>query len=89
MSAILTWFGRSRALLAIETTFLRALPPALLAALAAGAGAWLGAQLGVMAQVGRYGDIAALAGAVICAGLVYGAVLLSSARRLPLGRLAR
>ena len=87
--AILTWFGRSRASLAIETTFLRALPPALLAALAAGAGAWLGAQLGVMAQVGRYGDIAALAGAVICASLFYGAVLLSFRTRLPLGRLAR
>ena len=50
--AILTWSGRSRALLAIETTFVRALPPALLAALADGAGAWLGAMLGEMAMPG-------------------------------------
>ena len=87
--AILTWFGRSRALLAIEATFLRALPPALLAAVATGAGAWLGARLGMTAMAGRYTDVAALMGAVICASLAYGVVVLSFRTRLPLGRLAR
>ncbi|MES2256171.1 MAG: murein biosynthesis integral membrane protein MurJ [Pseudomonadota bacterium] len=86
---ILTWFGRSRALLAIESIFLRALPPALLAALATGAGAWLGVRLGEGAMPGPYGDVAALIGALICASLGYGAVLLLFRNRLPLGRPAR
>ena len=87
--AILTWFGRSRALLAIETTFLHALPPAVLAAVLAGAGAWLGARLGAIAVAGRYADVASLAGAMICASLLYGIVVLSFRAKLPLGRLAR
>ena len=87
--AMLTWFGRSRALLAIETTFLHALPPALLAALATGAGAWAGARLGEMAVAGRYADIAGLAGAIACASFFYGVTLLLFRTRLPLGRLAR
>src|SRR5258706_13711619 len=60
---VLTWIGRSRALLAIETQFLRALPAALLAALATGAGAWAGAWL-----LQDHGDVAALAAAIACAG---------------------
>jgi putative peptidoglycan lipid II flippase len=86
---ILTWSGNSRALLAIESTFVRALPPALLAALATAAGAWLGARLGEVAVPGHYTDMAALAGAMICAGLGYGAIVLLFRTRLPLGRLAR
>lgn len=86
---ILTWFGRSRALLAIEAIFVRALPPALLAALATGAGAWLGARLGEGAMPGHYGDVAALIGALICASLGYGALLLLFRGRLPLGRVVR
>jgi putative peptidoglycan lipid II flippase len=86
---ILTWFGRSRALLAIESIFLRALPPAFFAALATGAGAWLGARLGEGAMPGPYGDVAALIGALICASLGYGAVLVLFRNRLPLGRPAR
>jgi putative peptidoglycan lipid II flippase len=81
--AVLTWIGRSRALLAIETQFLRALPAALLAALATGAGAWAGANL-----LRVQGDVAALAAAIVCAGLGYGAVLLIFRGRLPLGRTA-
>jgi len=42
-----------------------------------------------MAMLGRYTDVAALAGAVICASLFYGLVVLSFRTRLPLGRLAR
>ena len=80
---VLTWIGKSRALLAIERQFLRALPAALLAALATGAGAWIGAGL-LQAQ----GDVAALAAAIACAGLGYGTVLLLFRGRLPLGRTA-
>jgi putative peptidoglycan lipid II flippase len=87
--AILTWFGRSRALLAIETTFVRALPPAVLAALVTGAGAWLGARLGAAVMPGHYVDVAALLGALICASLGYGVIVLMFRTRLPLGRLAQ
>jgi putative peptidoglycan lipid II flippase len=80
---VLTWMGHSRALLAIERQFLRALPAALLAALAAGGGAWVGAWL-----LRGHGDIPALACAIVCAGLGYGAVLLALRGRLPLGRTA-
>jgi putative peptidoglycan lipid II flippase len=79
--ATLTWTGHSRALLAIERQFLRALPAALLAALACGGGAWLGAGL-----LKTHGDIVSLAAAMVCAGLGYGAVLLILRSRLPLGR---
>jgi hypothetical protein len=75
--------GRNRALLAIEAQFLRALPVALLGALATGAGAWFGAGLAA-----RQGDVAALAAALGCAGLAYGAVLLIFRKSLPTGRAA-
>ena len=86
---ILTWLGRSRALLAIETIFLRALPPSLLAALVAGAGAWLGARLGESFVMGPHADEAALLCAMICAGLGYGLMVFLFRARLPLGRLAQ
>jgi len=86
---ILIWLGRSRALLAIEAIFVRALPPALLAALATGVGAWMGARLGEGAVPGHYGDIAGLIGAMICASLGYGTLLLLFRHRLPLGRPAQ
>jgi putative peptidoglycan lipid II flippase len=78
---MLIWYGRRRALLAIEKVFVRALPAALLAALACGAGAWIGADL-----AGGYGDIAALAAAIAAAGLFYAAVLALFRNALPLGR---
>jgi putative peptidoglycan lipid II flippase len=78
---LLTWLGRNRDLLVIEGQFLRALPAALLAALATGAGAWAGAGL-----LQAHGDVAALAAAIVCAGLGYGTVLLLFRGRLPLGR---
>lgn len=86
---LLTWFGRSRALLAIETLFVRALPPALLAALAAGAGAWLGARLGETLLPGAYADEAGLLVALIVAGLGYGVTIVLFRRRLPLGRFSQ
>jgi putative peptidoglycan lipid II flippase len=82
--ALLTWLGRSRALLAIERQFFRALPASLLAALAVGGGAWVGVRL-----MHGHGDIPALACAIACAAIGYGAVLLALRGRLPLGKLAR
>jgi putative peptidoglycan lipid II flippase len=80
---MLTWMGRNRALLAIESQFLRALPPALLAALACGAGAWAGANL-----LKAHGDVVRLAAAILLAGLGYGAMLLLFRNRLPIRRMA-
>jgi putative peptidoglycan lipid II flippase len=87
--ALLTWSGRSKALLEIESVFLRALGPALLAALATGAGAWIGARLGAGLAMGRASDVAALLVAMLLAGAGYGAMLLLFRARLPLGRFAR
>jgi putative peptidoglycan lipid II flippase len=80
---ILIWLGHSRDLLAIEKIFLHALPASLLAALACGAGAWAGANL-----FQAHGDVAALAAAILFAGLGYGAVLLVFRNRLPIRRMA-
>jgi putative peptidoglycan lipid II flippase len=85
---LLTWTGRSRALLAIERQFLRALPVAVLAALACGVGARVGAGLGQIAMPGRWSDVAGLAIAILCAGLCYGAAIIIFRRRLPLRRAA-
>jgi len=87
--AILTWTGRSRALLAIEAQFLHALPAALFAALACGVGAAMGAGLGGMLVMGRWRDVAALVAAMFCAGIGYGGAVLFFRRRLPLRGLSR
>jgi putative peptidoglycan lipid II flippase len=87
--AILTWSGKSQTLLAIETAFMRALPAVLLAAIATGMGAWLGVRAASLVVQGHFADLAALAAAILCAGLFYGAVVLMFRNRLPLGRLAR
>jgi putative peptidoglycan lipid II flippase len=85
---ILTWFGRSRDLLAIERQFVRALPPVLIAAAAAGAGAWIGAWLTVPLAQGQlqnqFVDVTALAGALILGVAAYGTVVLLFHRALPL-----
>ncbi len=87
--AILTWSGRSKTLLAIESVFVKALPPAVLAAIATGLGAWGGARAGAMMMPGHFADVAGLIAALIGAGIFYGAVVLVFRSRLPLGRLAR
>ncbi len=84
---LLTWLGRSRALLAIETQFVRALPPALAAALACGAGACAGARMGGMLT--KHADIAGLVCAIALGGLGYVAVVLLLRDRLPLGRFSK
>ena len=87
--AILTWTGHSRALLVIEAQFRKALPAALFAALACGLGADIGAGLGAMTVMGTWRDVAALAAAMLCAGLAYGGAVLFFRRSLPLRGLAR
>ncbi|MGH6827984.1 MAG: murein biosynthesis integral membrane protein MurJ [Rhizomicrobium sp.] len=87
--AILTWSGKSQALLAIESGFVRALPPVLLAAIATGAGAWIGSHGAHLMVQGRLADLAGLLAAILCAGIGYAAVVLLFRDRLALGRLAR
>ncbi|HWY62908.1 MAG TPA: murein biosynthesis integral membrane protein MurJ [Rhizomicrobium sp.] len=81
---ILTWFGHSRALLAIEKAFLKSLPPVLMAAIAAGAGAWIGAWLTAPLAQGRFVDVTALAGAMVLGIAAYTTVVLLFHRALPL-----
>jgi putative peptidoglycan lipid II flippase len=85
---ILTWLGRSRALLAIEKDFLKALPPVLIAAIAAGAGAWSGAHLTAPLAEGRFSDVAALLGAIVLSTAAYATVVLLFHRVLPIRKYA-
>jgi len=85
---VLTWFGKSRALLAIETAFVKALPPVLIAAIAAGAGAWIGVRLGAPMAGERFSDVAGLLGAMIVGTCAYAVVVLLFRRALPLGKFA-
>ena len=78
---ILTLLGRTRLLLAIESIFVKALVPALLAALAAGAGAYGGVML-----MASQGDMVALAAAILLSVISYGAVVLVTRKALPLAR---
>jgi putative peptidoglycan lipid II flippase len=100
--AILTWLSLGRGLLRIDTSFRRALLPILLAALAAGGGAYAGAMLGAEIAVPHTAhlwivtlgaatlkDLAAFAAAGLIGGAAYGAVVLAFRRLLPLGRAAR
>jgi putative peptidoglycan lipid II flippase len=87
--AMLTWYGHSRNLLAIEKAFVRAMPPVLLAAAVTGVGAWFGAAYGAQIMPGRTADLFGLLGAMLCGGLGYVAVVAVFRGRLPLGRLAR
>ena len=86
--AILTWLGKSRALLAIESAFMKALPPVLFAAIAAGAGAWIGAHLTAPLATGRMVDVTALAGAMVLGIAAYATVVLLFHRALPLRKFA-
>ena len=70
---ILTWSGRSKALLAIEAVFLRSLPPVLLAAVATGAGGLIGVHASAVLGRGHLAHLAGLGAGILCAGLVFGA----------------
>ncbi len=87
--ALLTWYGHSRDLLAIEKAFVRAMPPVLLAAAVTGVGAWFGAAFGTQMMPGRYADLFGLFGALLCGGTGFFAVVALFRGRLPLGRLSR
>jgi putative peptidoglycan lipid II flippase len=86
--AILTMLAHRRALLSIDGRFRAAVLPVLLAAIAAGAGAWGGAALARTLAVSRFHDELMLAGAIVLGVLAYGAVVLAFRRALPLGRFA-
>jgi putative peptidoglycan lipid II flippase len=85
---ILTVIGHKRALLSIDRTFRQALLPVLMAAVAAGIGAWGGVMLARTLAIGRFHDELMLAGAIVVGVLAYGAVIVAFRRALPLGRLA-
>ncbi len=87
--ALLTWFGHSRALLAIEKAFVKSLPPVLIAAIATGAAAWFGAWIAAPLLPGRFSDVAALAGAMLLGIIAYSMVVWIFRRALPLGKFAR
>ena len=88
---ILTWLGRRRALLAVQQSFVRAIAPVLLAALAAGIGAFAGVYLvnGFTAPALHFRDEIMLVAATALSGVAYGAVVLAFRRALPLGKFAR
>jgi putative peptidoglycan lipid II flippase len=75
--------------LKLQPSFRRALGPTVLAAVAAGAGAWGGARLvgwGVHLHAHGLNDLLSLAAAGIFAAVGYGAVVLAFRRRLPIAR---
>ncbi|HEX3945346.1 MAG TPA: murein biosynthesis integral membrane protein MurJ [Rhizomicrobium sp.] len=85
---ILTVIGHKRALLSIDGRFRAAMLPVLLAAVAAGVGAWGGAALAQRIAFGRFHDELMLGGAFIIGVLAYAAVVFAFRRALPLGRFA-
>jgi len=64
------------------------LGPVLLAAIVTGIGAWIGARLGASLLPGQFADIAALIGAMMCAGVAYVLGVFLFRSRLPLGKFA-
>jgi integral membrane protein MviN len=85
---MLIWHGRRAHLLKVQSSFWRALVPIVLAAVAAGAGAWGGAKLIGLIHLSAHGpnDLLSLAAAGILAAIGYGAVVLAFRRRLPITR---
>jgi len=88
---VLIWMARGRDLIEIQSRFVKALGPILLAAAITGAGALGGATLAEMliAKPGLWHDEAMLALAIAFGGIGYMAVILAFRRGLPLGRMAR
>jgi len=84
---VLTWIGRKRTLLALDNAFHRALLPVLIATVAAGGGAYLGAIALHRAAVPFHDEINLLL-AMAVGGIAYGTIVLLFRKRLPLGRFA-
>jgi putative peptidoglycan lipid II flippase len=95
---ILTWLSLGRGLLRVDDGFRRSLSPIVLAAIAAGGGAYAGAVLGAEINVppvahlwlfalraATLKDLAAFGCAGLLGSLGYGAVVLAFRRLLPLG----
>ncbi len=86
----LLFLARKRDLLQVSDGFKRALFPILLAAIAAGAGAWFGTQMGaLLVQQGRWHEVAMLALAIVLGGIAYLTIAFLFRNTLPLGRLTR
>ena len=86
---ILVWLGRRRALLSVDDNFRRSVLPVIVAALAAGVGAYAGAMLARGIPLPRFHDEAMLALAFVIGVAAYVAVVALFRRSLPLGNLAR
>jgi len=87
--AQLVWLGSARALLSISADFRRAVVPILIAAAAAGIGAYAGTQAVHYLHTGlRLQSELRLALAIALGAAGYGAVVLAFRRSLPLGRFA-
>jgi putative peptidoglycan lipid II flippase len=85
----LVWTGRRRGLLVVDAHFRRAIVPVLLAAVGAGAGAWLGVHAAAHVPVGHaLRDVVNLAAGAALGGALYIGIVLAFRRALPLGRLA-
>lgn len=88
---VLVVLARSRGFLSVDPVFRRALLPTLLGMLVTGGGAvagvWLAAQVPMKSAF--LADEAALASAIICAGIAYLTVAFLFRKSLPLGRLSR
>jgi putative peptidoglycan lipid II flippase len=89
--AMLTKLATGRKLLTVGPVFTRALLPSILAALAAGAGAWYGVGIGdaLAMRGGIVHALATMGCAFVIGTSAYLAVVLLFCRRLPLGRLGR
>jgi len=85
----LTSYGDQGFSLFFRTAFIKAMPPVLIAAIAAGAGAWIGVRLAAPMAAGRLSDVVGLAGAMIIGTCAYSVVVLLFRRALPLGKFAR
>jgi putative peptidoglycan lipid II flippase len=84
---VLTWIGRKRELLALDDGFYRAVLPVLMAAVAAAAGAYLGA-IALRHTSVPFREEMNLLLAMALGGGAYAVVVLMFRRSLPLGRLA-
>jgi len=89
--AMLVWMAKHRSLLSINREFRRCLVPTVIAALAVGAGAFVGSDMGVrlVPHPGLLSDVTTLGLAVLAGGACYMVTALIFRNSLPLQRLRR